>query len=151
MFARLADGVTFNAARAEVEAFASLMAKANGDVSKGMGGRLMQVWQSHWGLQDALRAPIGVLLAACGFVMLIVCANGANLFLARATGRRRELALRMALGAPRRRLLRQLLTEASVLAMSGAALGLLGTFWLSRSLAIPAAVVLIAGGTRRRT
>jgi hypothetical protein len=53
VFARLADGVTFNAARAEVESFASLMAKANGDVSKGMGGRLMQVWQSHWGLQDA--------------------------------------------------------------------------------------------------
>lgn len=134
VFARLADGVTFNAARAEVESFASFMAKANGEVSKGMGGRLMQVWQSHWGLQDALRAPIGVLLAACGLVMLIVCANGANLLLARATGRRRELTLRMALGAPRRRLLRQLLTEASVLATSGAVLGLLGTFWLSRSL-----------------
>jgi predicted permease len=134
VFARLADGVTFNAARAEVESFALLMAKANGDVSKGMGGRLMQVWQSHWGLQDALRAPIGVLLAACGLVMLIVCANGANLLLARATSRRPELTLRMALGAPRTRLLRQLLTEASVLAMSGAALGLLGTFWLSRSL-----------------
>jgi predicted permease len=134
VFARLSDGVTFNAARAEVESFASFMAKANGDVSKGMGGRLMRVWQSHWGLQDALRAPIGVLLAACGLVMLVVCANGANLLLARATGRRRELTLRMALGAPRVRLLRQLLTEASVLAMSGAALGLLGTFWLSRSL-----------------
>jgi predicted permease len=134
VFARLGDGVTFGAARAEVESFAAFMAKANGDVSKGMGGRLMPVWQSHWGLQDALRAPIGVLLAACGLVMLIVCANGANLLLARAIGRRRELTLRMALGAPRTRLLRQLLTEASVLAMSGAALGLLGTFWLSRSL-----------------
>ncbi|HEV8448547.1 MAG TPA: ABC transporter permease [Gemmatimonadaceae bacterium] len=134
VFARLSDGVTFDAARAEVESFATRMAKANGDVSKGMGGRLMPVWQSHWGLQDALRAPIGVLLAACGLVMLIVCANGANLLLARATGRRRELTLRMALGAPRTRLLRQLLTEASVLALSGAALGLLCTFWLSRSL-----------------
>jgi predicted permease len=134
VFARLADGVTFAAARAEVESFAAFMAKANGDVSKGMGGRLMRVWQSHWGLQDALRAPIGVLLAACGLVMLIVCANAANLLLARATGRRRELSLRMALGAPRTRLLRQLLTEASVLAVAGASLGLLGTFWLSRSL-----------------
>ena len=134
VFARLADGVTFSAARAEVASFASFMAKANGDVSKGMSGRLMPVWQSHWGLQDALRAPIGVLLAACGLVMLIVCANTANLLLARTTGRRRELSLRMALGAPRVRLLRQLLTEALVLASSGAALGLLATFWLSRSL-----------------
>ena len=134
VFTRLADGVTFSAARAEVESFAAFMAKANGDVSKGMGGRLMPVWKSHWGLQDALRAPIGVLLAACGLVMLIVCANAANLLLARAVSRRRELSLRMALGAPRARLLRQLLTEASVLAVSGAVLGLLGAFWLSRSL-----------------
>ena len=134
VFARLGDGVTFAAARAEVESFAVFMAKANGEVSKGMGGRLMPVRQSHWGLQDALRAPLGVLLAACGLVMLIVCANGANLLLARATGRRRELSLRMALGAPRSRLLRQLLTETSVLAVSGATLGLLCTFWLARSL-----------------
>ncbi len=134
VFARLRDGVTFAAARAEVESFAAFMAKANGDVSKGMGGRLMPVWQSHWGLQDALRAPITILLAACVLVMLTVCANGANLLLARATSRRRELSLRMALGAPRARLFRQMLTEASVLALAGAALGLLGAMWMAKSL-----------------
>ncbi len=134
VFARLADGVTFAAARAEVESFATFMAKANADVSKGMGGRLMPVWQSHWGLQDALRAPIAILLAACALVMLIVCANGANLLLARATSRRRELRLRMALGAPRSRLFRQMLTETSMLAFCGAALGLLGAAWMAKSL-----------------
>lgn len=134
VFARMRDGVTFAAARSEVESFAAFMAKANADVSKGMGGRLMPVRQSHWGLQDALRAPLGVLLAACALVMLIVSANGANLLLSRATARRRELSLRMALGAARSRLLRQLLTETAVLAVSGAALGVLCAFWLARSL-----------------
>ncbi|HTI65343.1 MAG TPA: ABC transporter permease, partial [Gemmatimonadaceae bacterium] len=134
VLARLAPGVTFAAARSEVESFAAIMAKANADVSKGMGGRLMPLWQSHWGVQDALRAPLAVLLAACGLVLLIVCANAANLLLARATGRRRELGLRLALGAPRARLVRQLLTEASVLAVTGSAVGLLCTVWLARSL-----------------
>jgi len=134
VLARLGSNVAPAAAAAEVEAFAKRMAEANGDVSRGMGGRLMPVWQSHWGVQDALRAPLIVLLAACGLVMLIACANAANLLMARAIGRSRELQLRVALGAPRIRLVRQLLTEASVLAIAGAALGLLCTVWLSRSL-----------------
>ncbi|HEY2378302.1 MAG TPA: ABC transporter permease [Gemmatimonadaceae bacterium] len=134
VLARLRDGVTLGAARSEVEALAALAAQANGAVSKGMGGRLMPLWQSHYGAQDALRSPLVVLLVACALVLLIVCANAASLLLARATARARELGLRMALGAPRGRLLRQLLTEASLLAVSGAAIGLVCTIWLARSL-----------------
>ena len=134
VIARLKDGVAVAGARAEVEAFAKRMAAANGDVSKGMSGLLLPLWKSHWGVQDTLRSPLLLLLAACGLVLLIVCVNTANLLLARAIGRRREFGLRLVLGAQRLRLLRQLLTEASILAVSGAALGLLCTVWLARSL-----------------
>lgn len=131
---RLAPGVSTNVARTEVAALGSVMARLNADVSSGMGATVLPLMQSHYGIHDALRAPLFVLLAACGLVLLIVCANTANLLVARSTGRRRELAVRLALGAPRRRLARQLLTEASVLAVSGAAFGLLSAVWLARSL-----------------
>jgi len=134
VLARIAPNVGPAAARDEVMRFATFMAKANGGRSEGMGGTLMPLWQAHWGLQSVLRGPLVVLMGACGLVFLIACANMANLLLARATGRRRELGLRLALGAPRRRLVRQLLTEASLLAVAGSALGLFFTVWLARSL-----------------
>ncbi len=134
VLARISAGVSPGAARSEVQSFATFMANANGEVSKGMSGRLLPLWQSHWGMQDSLRAPLAVLLAACGLVLLIVCANAANLLLARAASRRREFSVRLALGAPRHRLLRQLLTEASILTAAGSALGLLIALWLARSL-----------------
>ncbi len=134
VLARLKPGVEHAAALKEVSWFAGYMASVNGGRSTGMGGDLLPVWQSHWGIQDALRAPLVVLMGACGLVLLIVCANMANLLLARATGRRREFGLRLALGAPRRRLIRQLLTEASILAVAGSALGLACTALFARSL-----------------
>jgi len=134
VLARLAPRVTPAAAAAEVKSFGNLMMTANADVSRGMGAQLLPIWQSHWGIQDGLRAPLLLLLAACALVMLIVCANAANLLLSQAMERRRELALRITLGASRSRLLRQLLTEASIVAIAGAALGLVATIWLARSL-----------------
>jgi predicted permease len=134
VLARLADGVTIDGARAEVVAFAKRMAAANGDVSKGMSGLVLPLWKSHWGLQDALRAPLLLLLAACGLVLVIVGVNTAVILLARATSRHREFGLRLVLGAQRGRVVRQALTEVSILAASGAALGLLCTLWLARSL-----------------
>jgi predicted permease len=134
VLARLKDGVTVAAARADVVALAKRMEAANGDVAKGMSALLLPIWKSHWGVQDGLRAPLLLLLAACGLVLLIACVNSANLLLARAIGRRRELGLRLVLGAQRSRLLRQLLTEATILAAAGTAVGLLCTIWLARSL-----------------
>jgi len=132
VLARLARGVSPAVARDEVHRVAAAIARANGGRSEGMSATLLPIWQSHWGLQDALRAPLLVLLGACGLVLLIVCANTANLLLARATGRRREFGLRLALGAPRRRLARQLLTEAAMLTVAGSALGLACSVWLVR-------------------
>jgi predicted permease len=134
VLAQLAPGVTIDQARAELRAFAKRMSVANADTNEGMSATVLPVWRSHYGLNEFLRAPLAILMAASGLMLLIVCANLANLLLTRAAGRRKELSLRLALGAPRRRIVRQLLTEAAVLTAAGSALGLLATAWLSGAL-----------------
>jgi len=119
---RVKPGVTLDEARAETQSLANAIDAQNQGVDP------------HWTaytspfqerLVAPVRLPVLLLFCAVGFVLLIACANVANLLLARAAGRAREIGVRMALGAGKARILRQLLTESTVLAIIGSALGLL--------------------------
>ena len=134
VLARLTPAITMEQARLEVESLAKFMSVANADTSQGMSATLLPVWKSHYGIQTALFAPLTILLAASGVVLLIVCANVANLLLVRSADRRKELCIRVALGASRLRMVRQLSTEVLILASMGAIAGLLIASWFGSSL-----------------
>jgi putative ABC transport system permease protein len=132
--ARLKPGVTIAQARAEIAALALRMSKANVPDDAGVGATVLPIWQSHFGAQSLLLKPLEILSAVCFVVLLIVCANVANLLLARFTSRQREFSVRLALGAGRFRLARQVLTESLLLAALGAAGGVALTTWLGGAL-----------------
>jgi predicted permease len=123
---RLRPGVTVEQARAEMNSIASQLAEAYPVADKDSGITVMSLKQSMVG---EIEPFLFVLLAAVGFVLLIACVNVANLVLARSTGRAREFAIRAALGASRGRVLRQLLTESTLIALAGGAVGLLLAAW----------------------
>src|SRR5215470_5894910 len=134
VIARLRDGVTFEAAQTELNAFVEDWGERVGTkdhVPTKRPLRAVDHTLQLWALQDALvgnaSGSIWLLQAAVGFVLLIVCANLANLVMARAGSRRREFVLRTALGASRSRLLRQSVTEGAVMSGAGGILGL----WLA--------------------
>ena len=132
--ARLKDGVTIEQARTELDVLARRMAVANADVSDGMTATMIPLWKSPHGPQSLLLGPLAILMVVSLLVLLIVCANVANLLLARATSREKELTARLALGAGRVRIVQQLLTEALLLAGLGAGVGVALMPVLSRSL-----------------
>ncbi len=123
---RLKPGVPIEQARAEISAIAARLALEYPDANKGIGAQITPLSES---VTRQIRPALQVLLGAVGFVLLIACANVANLLMARATTREKELAIRAALGASRGRLIRQLLLEFLPLAMLGSVAGVLLATW----------------------
>ncbi|HEY8469789.1 MAG TPA: ABC transporter permease, partial [Longimicrobiales bacterium] len=126
VLARLAPGVTVEAAQARMDALAARLRVEEPDRQAGWGITIVPL---HEQVVGGVRRALLVIFGAVGFVLLIACANVANLLLARATDREKEMAVRAALGASGGRIARQLMTESLVLAAAGGILGVLLSWW----------------------
>ena len=143
---RLRPGVTMQAAEADLASIAADIAR---DFPASNAGWTVRVLRLREQLVGGVRTALVVLLTAVGFVLLIACVNVANLLLVRAASRQREVAVRYALGAERRQILRQLLVESLVLSLAAGAAGILIGWWCLRALLVmlPVDLPALAGAT----
>ena len=134
VWARLKPGVSLQQAEQEMSAIAALQERQYPDSNDHVGVGMMSMQDS---VVSGIRPVLYVLLAAVAFVLLIGCANVANLLFARSSARAREISIRAALGAPRRRIVSQLLTESLLLSLGGGVMGIMFAGW-----AVPALIKL---------
>ncbi len=127
---RLKPGVSMKSAEAAVNAIASQLAREHAKEDAGYSIVLSPPGMAGSFLRGAITGFSAVLMAVAGMVLLIACVNLASLLLARATDRRKETAIRLALGASRGQLLRQLMTESVILSIAGGVAGILLAYWL---------------------
>ncbi|MEW6733137.1 MAG: ABC transporter permease [Acidobacteriota bacterium] len=129
--ARLKSGVTLKQANSEMEALGQQLAREYPKVNEGKSAQAERLQDV---MSESVRQSLWVLLGAVGFILLIACINVANLLLVRASERQKELAVRLALGAGRGRIVRQLLSESLLIAALGGACGLLLGHWMLQGL-----------------
>jgi macrolide transport system ATP-binding/permease protein len=135
-FARLKPGVTLEQAKAEISSVAKRLEADYPATNRGRSVKLWALWQTPFNNAGTLLPTLEIMLAVVVFVLLIACANVGNLLLVRSFARRHEMTVRLAIGAGRGRIVKQLFTEALILSAFGAAGGLLVAHWCRHALVL---------------